>query len=73
VFDYNSKGVGVPQNKAAKEMVEVAKEDLNLVEENKLRDIKTWSQMKWIRKGHVATKEFFVAIKHRAPKSPSQN
>ncbi len=59
-----------PQNEAAKEMVEAAKEDLNLVEEKKLRDIRTWSQMKWIRKGHAATKEFFAAIKHRAPKSP---
>ncbi len=59
-----------PQNEATKEMVEVAKEDLNLVEEKKLKDIKTWSQMKWIRKGHVATKKFFAAIKHRAPKSP---
>jgi hypothetical protein len=37
-----------PQNEAAKDMVEAAKEDLNLVEEKKLRDIRTWSRVKWI-------------------------
>jgi hypothetical protein len=51
-----------PQNEAAKEMVEAAKEDLNLVEETKLRDIRTWSRVKWIRKGHAATKESLLPL-----------
>ncbi|CAK9275283.1 unnamed protein product [Sphagnum jensenii] len=61
-----------PQNDAAKEMVEAAKEDLNLVEEKKLRDNRTWSRVKWIRKGHAATEEFFPAIKQRAPRYYTQ-